>query len=131
MHTTPAHVLIVEDDPLLRRYLEDALQECGYETHSAENGREAAEWLQSHQVDLVLTDVLMPEQDGVHLVAELKRLRSSLPVVAMSGRGRADLSVDSLSLVRAMGVEATLEKPFSLAELERTLAFVLHKAKPH
>lgn len=131
MHATPAHVLIVEDDPILRRYLEDALQECGYETHSAANGREAAEWLQSHQVDLVLTDVLMPEQDGVRLVAELKRLQSSLPVVAMSGRGRADLSIDSLSLVRAMGVDATLEKPFSLAELERTLAFVLHQTKPH
>lgn len=131
MHTIPAHVLIVEDDPLLRRYLEDALQECGYATHSATNGREAAEWLQSHSVDLVLTDVLMPEQDGVRLVAELKRLQAHLPVVAMSGRGRADLSIDSLSLVRAMGVDATLEKPFSLAELERTLAFVLHQPKPH
>lgn len=127
MHAIPAHVLIVEDDPMLRRYLEDALQDCGYETHSAGNGREAAEWLQSHKVDLVLTDVLMPEQDGVRLVAELKRLQSHLPVVAMSGRGRADLSIDSLSLMKAMGADATLEKPFSLAELEHTLAFVLSR----
>lgn len=122
---TPAHVLIVEDDPMLRRYLEDALQECGYVTHVAGNGREAAAWLQSHHVDIVLTDVLMPEQDGVRLVAEIRQQQKHLPVVAMSGRGRSDLSVDSLSLVRAMGVDATLEKPFSLAELERTLAFVL------
>lgn len=124
---TPARVLIVEDDPMLRRYLEDALQECGYVTHVAGNGREAAQWLQSHEVDIVLTDVLMPEQDGVRLVAEIRQHRKSLPVVAMSGRGRTDLSVDSLSLVRAMGVDATLEKPFSLAELERTLAFVLSR----
>ncbi len=123
----PVHVLIVEDDAMLRRYLEDALQECGYATHAACNGREAMQWLHSHHVDIVLTDVLMPEQDGVRLVAELKRQQADLPVVAMSGRGRADLSVDSLSLVRAMGVEATLEKPFSLAELERTLAFVLSR----
>jgi CheY-like chemotaxis protein len=131
MHAMPAHVLIVEDDPILRRYLEDALQECGYVTHATGNGCEAMAWLQSHKVDLVLTDVLMPEQDGVRLVAELKRMPSHLPVVAMSGRGRADLSIDSLSLMKAMGADATLEKPFSLAELERTLAFVLHHPKPY
>jgi DNA-binding response OmpR family regulator len=123
----PAHVLIVEDDLMLRRYLEDALQECGYVTHVAGNGREAAQWLQSHTVDIVLTDVLMPEQDGVRLVAEIRQHHKRLPVVVMSGRGRTDLSVDSLSLARSMGVDATLEKPFSLAELERTLAFVLSR----
>lgn len=124
---TPAHVLIVEDDLMLRRYLENALQECGYVTHVAGNGREAAQWLLSHEVDIVLTDLLMPEQDGVRLVAEIRQHQKTLPVVAMSGRGRTDLSVDLLSLVRSMGVNATLEKPFSLAELERTLAFFLSR----
>ncbi|HEX6592421.1 MAG TPA: response regulator [Moraxellaceae bacterium] len=123
----PPHVLIVEDDPMLRRYLEEALQACGYEIHSAGNGEEAAQWLSTHEVDAVLTDVLMPEQDGVKLVAELKRHKPQLPLVAMSGRGRTDLSIDSLSLMKALGADATLEKPFSLNELERTLAFVLTK----
>lgn len=118
-------VLIVEDDPMLRRYLEEALRECGYEIFSAGNGEEAARHLQSHQVDVVLTDVLMPEQYGVRLVAELKRHQPHLPVVAMSGRGRTDLSIDSLSLVKALGADATLEKPFALTDLERTMAFVL------
>lgn len=125
MHRVHAQVLIVEDDPMLRQYLEDALREFGYDIHSACNGEEAARWLHDHHVDAVLTDVLMPEQDGVRLVAEIKRQQPHLPVVAMSGRGRSDLSVDSLSLMRALGADATLEKPFGLAELERTLAFVL------
>lgn len=121
-------VLIVEDDPMLRRYLAAALQECGYEVVLAANGEEALRMLRECPVDVVLTDVLMPEQDGVALMAELKRVQPDLPVVAMSGRGRVDLSIDSLALMKALGADATLEKPFGFAELERTMAFVLDKA---
>lgn len=119
------HLLIVEDDPMLRQYLEEALGQCGYDTHAVINGEEARQWLHGHAVDLVLTDVIMPDHDGIKLVAEMKRQQPEMPVVVMSGRGRADLSVDSLSLARAMGADATLEKPFSLQTLERTIAFVL------
>lgn len=127
MTPVSARVLIVEDDPMLRRYLEEALRECGYDICSAANGEEASRYLQRNHVDAVLTDVLMPEQDGVRLVAALKRQQPHLPVVAMSGRGRVDLSIDSLTLVKALGADATLEKPFGFAELERTMAFVLAK----
>lgn len=128
MTSASSCVLIVEDDPMLRRYLEAALQECGYEVVLAANGEEALRVLCECSVDVVLTDVLMPEQDGVALMAELKRQQPDLPVVAMSGRGRVDLSIDSLALMKALGADATLEKPFGFAELERTMAFVLAKA---
>jgi len=127
MTPVQACVLIVEDDPMLRRYLEEALHECGYEIIAASNGEEAERALHEHHVDAVLTDVLMPEQDGVRLIAELKRQQPDLPVVAMSGRGRVDLSIDSLGLMKALGADATLEKPFAFAELERTMAFVLSR----
>jgi len=89
------------------------------------NGDEAEAWLETSTADVVLTDLVMPEQDGVALIASIKRRFPSLPVVAMSGRGRTDLSIDSLALVRVLGADATLEKPFGLAELERTIAWVL------
>lgn len=129
----PAHarVLLVEDDASLRDYLKEALGECGYTVMAVENGEAAQHYLshvqglQDQAVDVVLTDLVMPEHDGVALVADLKRRFPALPVVAMSGRGRTDLSIDSLSLVRLLGADATLEKPFGLAELERTMAWVL------
>ncbi len=125
MHSKPAHVLIVEDDPLLRRYLEDALQECGYLTHSAGDGSEAADWLHAHHVDLVLADELLPGKGGLRLLEEIRQQRQHVPVVAIAGRGHPDAGKNGLSLVQAMGVDATLEKPFSLMELESTLADVL------
>lgn len=129
MTPAPVRVLIVEDDPMLRRYLEEALLECGYAIIATANGEEAARVLLEQHVDAVLTDVLMPEQGGVSLIAELKRQQPDLPVVAMSGRGRIDLSIDSLALMRALGADATLEKPFAFTELERTMAFVISNAQ--
>ncbi|MFN3586759.1 MAG: response regulator transcription factor [Moraxellaceae bacterium] len=120
-----ARVLVVEDDHSLRQYLAEALTECGYAVVPLENGDEAEAWLETSTADVVLTDLVMPEQDGVALIASIKRRFPSLPVVAMSGRGRTDLTIDSLALVRVLGADATLEKPFGLAELERTIAWVL------
>lgn len=118
-------ILVVEDDPQFRRYLAEVLEDAGFQVQLAECGSTALDVLSQHTVDLVLTDLVMPGQDGVSLIAALRRQRPTLRIVAMSGRSRTDLTVDSLDLVRVLGADATLQKPFSPADLEVTLAKIL------
>lgn len=115
-------ILVVEDDPQFRRYLAEVLEDAGFQVSLADNGSSALTALGENPVDLVLTDLVMPGQDGVSLIAALRKQRPALRIVAMSGRSRTDLTVDSLDLVRLLGADATLQKPFSPAELEMTLA---------
>lgn len=111
-------LLIVDDDPQLLSYVIDALEFSGYQLLQAKNGREALEIAAKHHVDVLLTDLVMPERDGVGLIRQLKERQPELRVVAMSGRSRTDLSVNSLELVRVLGADVVLQKPFSIDELE-------------
>jgi DNA-binding response OmpR family regulator len=117
-------ILVVEDDVQFRRYLAEVLDNEGYLVRLADSGVTALEALGESTVDVVLTDLVMPGQDGVSLIRALRRSYPALHIVAMSGRGRTDLSMDSLNLVRLLGADCTLEKPFSMAELRHALAVV-------
>lgn len=118
-------ILVVEDDPQFRRYLAEVLEDAGFNVRLAECGNTALTALNEGTVDLVLTDLVMPGQDGVSLIAALRRRDPDMRIIAMSGRSRTDLTVDSLDLVRVLGADATLQKPFSPEELENTLAKLL------
>jgi len=118
-------ILVVEDDNQFRRYLAEVLGNEGFTVRLAENGSRALAVLAEELVDVVLTDLVMPEQDGVSLIRSLRRLYPALRIIAMSGRGRTDLSMDSLNLVRLLGADRTLEKPFAIAELREALLAVL------
>lgn len=118
-------ILIVEDDEQLRRYLAEALAAEGYMIHTAAHGIEALTWLKTNKPTVVLTDLVMPEQDGVSLIRAIRRQLPDQRIVAMSGRGRTDISMDSLQLVQLLGADQTLEKPFTLGELTAALAQVL------
>lgn len=115
-------ILVVEDDVQFRRYLAELLESEGFAVRLAENGVAAQAALAQVSVDVVLTDLVMPDQDGVSLIRALRRQYPALHIVAMSGRGRTDLSMDSLDLVRLLGADQTLEKPFSVEELRQALA---------
>lgn len=67
-------------------------------------------------VDLVITDIVMPDIDGIEIVTELKAMRPNLPIIAMSGGGRIG-AVNYLELASTLGVDATFEKPLNLSEL--------------
>lgn len=114
-------LLIVDDDPQLLSYLIDALEFSGYTLLQAKNGREALEIAAGQHVDVLLTDLVMPERDGVGLIRQLKERQPELRVVAMSGRSRTDLSVNSLELVRVLGADVVLQKPFTIDELEAAI----------
>ena len=110
-------VLIIEDNADLRDYLRLALKSEGYEVLSARNGKEALGLLDGHPLNAVVTDLFMPEMDGIETIAALRRKLPGVKVVAMSGRP----GVDYLTVARELGVTHTLRKPFEIDELLKAL----------
>jgi DNA-binding response OmpR family regulator len=106
-------VLVIEDNVDLRDYLRLALESQEYQVLTARNGQEALGYLNGHPVDVVLTDLFMPEMDGIEVIATLRKQFPGVRVVAMSGRP----GVDYLTVARELGVENTLRKPFEIDEL--------------
>jgi CheY-like chemotaxis protein len=117
-------ILIVEDQEILRRALQETLVEAGYRVLTAEDGRDANRMFAYEQMDLVLTDLLMPDRDGIEVITDLRRSRPDLPVVAMSGGGCMSAHY-YLKLARSLGAKAVLQKPFSHEELLRAVALAL------
>lgn len=109
------NVLIVDDELLLLRSLRRRLQRAGHQVVLATNGREALEALAHADFDVVLTDVRMPELDGLELARRLARLHPTLPVLFMSGHADPDdlLEVEPL---------AVFQKPLDEGRLLRLLA---------
>jgi DNA-binding NtrC family response regulator len=112
----PCDILIVDDDPTLCSMLTDFLKRCGYIVQSAKDGRAAIKMIERHQVQLVITDLFMPEVDGFELILHLRKAAPKLKILAMSGDGLSDLD-PFMTAVRHLGVLHTLTKPFSLTDL--------------
>ena len=106
-----ARILVVDDDQFLRLLITRALETAGHSVSSCENGRQAVEHIQHADTDLLITDILMPEMDGVDTVRAIRRLQPDLPIIAISAGGPAKAS-DFLSLAQAFGATETLTKPF-------------------
>lgn len=107
----PARVLLVDDEPAVLEILRQTLLAEGYEVSVAANGREAVERMKEQLFDLVLTDLIMPEKDGIQTILELRGIDPFVPVIAMSG-GTAAGDGDFLPLARQLGAKAVLSKPF-------------------
>lgn len=105
-----AHILLVEDDDMVRQTMEEILRLAGHETRPARNGREALEQCAESVPDLVVTDILMPEVEGVETVARLRALKPDLPIVAYSGGGRSE-HFEFLDLAGRIGADRVLRKP--------------------
>ncbi|HZD20967.1 MAG TPA: response regulator [Burkholderiales bacterium] len=106
-------VLVIEDNADLREYLRVALEAQNYEVLTAAHGQEALAYLNGHRVDAIVTDLFMPEMDGIETVAAVRKLFPEVRVIAMSGRA----GVDYLPVARELGVSHTLRKPFEIEEL--------------
>ncbi len=89
-------ILLVDDEAGIRKVLAIALEDSGYEVHTAENGREALEIFKKLAPPIVLTDIKMPDMDGIELLRHLKELNPETEVIMFTGHGDMDLAIKSL-----------------------------------
>lgn len=109
-------ILVVDDDLIVRETVTRILEDNGYRVLTAENGAQALEIFRAKQPDLVLTDIIMPEKEGIETIIVIRKERRAARIVAMSGGGRVQ-NRHFLDLAKALGADEVLEKPFSDAEL--------------
>src|SRR5437867_11121359 len=119
-----ARILVIDDEDVVRRMLRTALELQGHEVIEAKQGDEALRVQQTSPPDLVITDIIMPEKDGLEVIMALRRLAPRLKVIAMSGGGRFS-QIDALETAEMLGAVATLRKPFNLYAVLETVKNVL------
>jgi len=119
-----ARILIVDDEPGILLLLERMLHKAGHETTLANNGKEAVRRLEEAPFDVVLTDLIMPESEGIETIATVRKRWPGVKIIAMSGGGRQSPG-PYLALAANLGADATLAKPFDRAGLVDALRLVL------
>lgn len=121
-------ILLIEDDAAVRHATRVVLELAGHAIVEAANGMRIESTIAEESPDLVLTDMLMPDRDGVETVLAIRRRFPTLRIIAMSGGGtRGDLD---LGVARKLGVSATLNKPFEPEDLMATIRQVLASPAP-
>ena len=120
-----ARILIIEDESQLRHMVEQLLTRAGHEVLSASDGRSGMDLYHEQLPDLVITDILMPEVDGLEIIRSLRREFPQVKIIAMSGGGETG-KLQYLPEAREFGADIALSKPFDpavlTAEVERLLA---------
>ena len=110
-----ARILIVDDDPGVRELLKNALMWEGHEVAEAPNGNLGIASYRAQGADVVITDLLMPEKEGMEMIRELQKEDPNVKVIAISGGGIK--GTDYLPLAKDLGAVATFQKPFRMQEI--------------
>lgn len=124
-----ARILLVDDDDDVRRAMSRTLERLGHEITSARAGREALASMEECAPDLLLTDINMPDMDGIELMMAVRKRWPGVPIIAVSGGGMLpkDLLLANASV---LGAVATLQKPVELSALKEALGSALGPSAP-
>jgi CheY-like chemotaxis protein len=106
-----AKILLVEDEEQVRVMLRTVLETAGHDVQEATNGEEAITKYHQNPADLIVTDIVMPEKEGIETIITLRKSNPELKIIAMSGGGRTSAH-DYLHLAKKLGADYTLAKPF-------------------
>jgi DNA-binding NtrC family response regulator len=109
-------ILIIDDDEDFRSMLRMALEQDGYVVEEARNGREGLQRYVVAPTDVVMTDLLMPEREGLETIRALRQINPQVKIIAISGGG-ASGHLNFLPVARMLGALRTLQKPFTLQQL--------------
>lgn len=121
-------ILVVEDDEQVRTMLCMTLRQAGYETVEADSGRSAREVQARQPADLVVTDIIMPEEDGLETIMHFRKNYPRTRLIAISGGGRVDAR-DFLKDAQLLGAAVTFQKPVDRRQLLGAVRDLLGEAK--
>jgi DNA-binding response OmpR family regulator len=111
-----ARILLIDDDDLVRDSLAIALNLAGHDVSSARNGRDGWKMFSDDRPDIVVTDIIMPEQEGIETIMAMRKVDKVIPIIAMSG-GSSIGSATFLDAAQSFGATRVLRKPFGPKEL--------------
>jgi DNA-binding response OmpR family regulator len=125
-----ARILIIDDEELIRETIRIRLEQSGHEVVEAANGVEGLRVFAEGRIDLVVTDIIMPDQEGIETIRKIRQRDAAVRIIAISGGGRGR-NFQFLDIAQKLGADAALSKPFTgsqlLALVEATLG---NAAKP-
>jgi len=109
-------ILVIDDDPLVRNTILRILRTSGFDVVAAEDGVRGMKAFRSETPDLVITDIIMPEQEGIQTILQIRKERPGAKIIAISGGGRVG-NADFLSMARSLGADDIVAKPFTPRQL--------------
>ena len=125
MPHTPVTILLVEDEELLRAGVQEMLEIHGFQVITAPDGQQALACLAAESIDLVITDLVMPQMNGIDFVKQLRTIRPDVPVIVVSGSTRNIMQRYGLDTIQVPGANASLPKPFKSADLVAQVRLLL------
>jgi DNA-binding response OmpR family regulator len=121
-------ILIIDDDKPIRSFLKERLMDEGFNVLTAIDGNEGMNLFNDNYVDLVITDIIMPDKDGFGTIIELKRICPDIKIIAMSGGGRGQPEY-YLETAKSFGAKYTFAKPFKTSDLLEAIHELLKEEK--
>ena len=123
-----ATILIIDDEKAILGFLKERLMDEGFKVLTASDGKEGMNLFNGNKVDLVITDIIMPDKDGFITIMELKKICPDIKIIAMSGggRGHPEHYLDTAKCFRA---QYTIEKPFKTSDLLKMVYALLNEEK--
>lgn len=121
-------VLLIDDEKSILEVMGSSLGKAGYTVLSAGNGEKGLELLRSESVDAVVTDIIMPEKEGIETIIEIRAMAKDIPILAISGGGRTR-QMHLLEMSRNFGADRVLQKPFKPSDLIAELDDLLKKSR--
>lgn len=122
-----ARILLIDDDATVRYALKQVLERAGHQVDEATDGLIGVEMYTASRPDLVITDIIMPNQEGIETIIKLRRLAPDVAIIAMSGGGRTG-NRDFLAMAEKLGAAKVMAKPFRPKELVEAVAGLLPRA---
>lgn len=121
-----ARILIIEDDEISRRTLAQILETAGHTVVAAEDGMKGLALYRQRPTDLIITDIMMPAKDGMHVINELKRDFPEAKIIAVSGSDQEERRAFFFDVSRILGAKRTFQKPIDPDELLAVIDELLH-----
>jgi DNA-binding response OmpR family regulator len=119
-----AKILIIDDEPSILLMIKKMLEKAGHEVDMAVNGKEGMQIFEKNQADLLITDIIMPEKEGLETIVEMRKKFPDLKIIAISGGGR--ISADGyLPGAKLLGANMVFQKPLVQKEFLEAVSFLL------